>query len=217
MPPPGGAPLRCAGPSADINHLQIGLGIGEFNTTLDFDNGRDVAVEMTTVSVAGAWLMNERWTTRVGVGLIADGRLGTADGTWYDVESGGLVTVGAEYRAHQGTGQTPSVDLSFFLGASWAEIVAPVSSEQTDYFAADARLGARAGWSVGDHLYPYFAARIFGGPVHWELADEDVVGSDVHHYQVALGAAGQIGAMGLFVEWAQLGEKALGGGVSWVW
>ena len=53
--------------------------------------------------------------------------------------------------------------------------------------------------------------------MNWELDGEDVVGSDVNHYQIALGASTQIGPVGLFVEGAFLGEKALSTGLSATW
>jgi hypothetical protein len=56
---------------------------------------------------------------------------------------------------------------------------------------------------------------VFGGPVSWELEGTDVIGTDIHHYQIALGTAIQLGQTGLFAEWAGLGEKALSIGVSY--
>ena len=197
--------------------MQIGLGGGFFDTTLRFDDDRDVDVEMTTVSVSGAWLMNDRWTARAGAGVILDGTLQPATGPSHQVEPGGTVSLGVEYRARSGATGDPFVDLSLFLGASWAQTVAAGSSQQVSYFAADARLGARAGWNIRGNIFPYVAARVFGGPVNWELDGEDVVGTDIHHYQLALGTAAQIGQVGVFVEWAGLGERALSAGLSTAW
>jgi len=53
--------------------------------------------------------------------------------------------------------------------------------------------------------------------VKWELDGEDVTGSDIHHYQVALGIAGQFGPVGIFAEWAGLGEKVIVLGLSTAW
>ncbi len=198
-------------------HAQLGLGMGIFDTTIRFDDDRDVAVDMTSVSVSGGWFINNRWTVRAALGIILGGSLQPEDGTIHNVEPGGLGTLGTEYRAVVGRGATPYVDLSLFLSASWAQTVAPDSDQKTDYSAADARLGVRAGWNVEDTFFPYVAARVFGGPVNWELDDEDVVGSDINHYQVALGASTQIGPVGLFVEGSFLGEKALSTGLSATW
>jgi len=191
--------------------------MGIFDTTIRFDDDRDVDVQMTSVSISGGWFINDRWTARASAGIILGGTLKPADDTIHDVEPGGLVTLGAEYRAVIGEGATPFVDLSLFLSASWAQTVAPGSHDKTDYSAADARLGVRAGWNIEDSVFPYVAARAFGGPVNWELDDQDVVGSDINHYQIALGASTQIGPVGLFVEGAFLGEKALSTGLSATW
>ena len=191
--------------------------MGGFNSTLRFDNDRDVDVEMTAVSVSGAWFIDDRLTALASVGVLLDGTLKPDDGAVHDVEPGGLVTVGMGYRALVGKGGVPFVDLSMILSASWAQTVAPDSDSRTSYFAADARLGVRAGWSIRGDIYPYLAARVFGGPVHWELDGEDVVGSDIHHYQIALGAAAQIGPVGIFAEWSGLGERAVSAGLSTAW
>ncbi len=172
---------------------------------------------MSTVSLGGGWLINENWTLRGGVGLILKGELETGTSVVHDLEPGGLAAVGLEHRVLIGDGYTPFVDLSLFLGVSWTKTVDPGTRIKTDYFAADARFGGRAGWNVNDNTFPYVAARIFGGPVSWELAGEDVKGTDIHHYQVALGVAVQLGPVAIYSEWAGLGEQALSAGMSTSW
>ncbi len=188
--------------------------MGIFNTTIRFDDHQDVDVEMSTVSMAGGWLINESWTLRGGVGLILDGDMITPDGVIHAVEPGGLFSVGLENRALIGEGYTPFVDLSLFFGASWTETIDPGTQAATSYFAADARFGARAGWNINNNTFPYVAARIFGGPVNWEIAEVEVTGSDIHHYQIALGMAVQLGPVGIFAEWAGVGEQAVSAGLS---
>ncbi len=214
---PGGPPPQCKISEIQRDHFQFGLGVGSFSTTLRFDGEQEVAVEMTTVSLAGAWFIDDTWTVRAGVGAILDGELTPETNTPHDVEPGALMAIGVAYRALSGEGYTPFVDLSFFLGGSWTQTVDPDSDFKTSYSAADARLGARAGWNLQGNLFPYAAVRLFGGPVNWELAGEDVGGTDIHHYQLALGAAAQVGPMGVHVEWAGLGEQALSAGVSTAW
>jgi hypothetical protein len=172
---------------------------------------------MTTVSMSAGWLINDKWTARASVGAILDGTLETRTRTVHTVEPGGLVAIGAEYLAHEGDGATPFVDLSFFLGSSLTRTKDPDSGDKTGYFAVDARLGARAVWALNQAVFPFIAARVFGGPVNWEWDDQDVVGTDVHHYQLAIGSAVQVGSLGLWVEWAGLGEQALGAGLSTTW
>ena len=169
---------------------------------------------MGTLSASAAWLIDDRWTLRVSGGAIVGGALRTDTLAIHDVEPGGVAAIGVEYRALVGEGYVPFVDLSMFVSASWADTVAPASNEQISYFATDTRLGARAGWNVMGNAFPYIAVRAFGGPVQWEMDGEAVVGTDIYHYQLALGAAAQIGPAGLFVEWSGLGEKAVSTGVS---
>ncbi len=172
---------------------------------------------MDTVMLSGAWVIDDRRTVHAAVGVVLDGSLLTEAGAIHDMEPGGLVAVGLDYRVRQGDGAAPIVDLSLFVGATWAKTTAPGTDSLTSYFATDARLGVRAGWFAPGGTFPYVAARVFGGPVQWELNGDDVVGTDIHHYQFALGAAGRVGPVGVFAEWAGLGEQALSAGVSTAW
>jgi len=172
---------------------------------------------MTTVSIAGGWLINDTWTLRGGFGLILDGEMKASDGVAYEVDPGGLISAGLERHVMAGQGRVPTIDVSLSLGASWTRAAAPDIQVKTTYFAADARLGARAGWSIGGKVFPYAAIRVFGGPVHWEISEEDVTGTDIHHYQLAAGSAVQLGSVAVYAEWAGLGEKALSVGVSTSW
>lgn len=54
---------------------------------------------------------------------------------------------------------------------------------------------------------------------HKDLTEKSalVIGTDIHHYQFALGTAIQFGQVGTFVEWSGLGEKALSTGMSFAW
>ena len=191
--------------------------MGSFKSTIRFDDNHEVDVEMATVSISSAWLINNSWTIRAGLGLILDGELKPDAGTTNDVKPGGMAAVGLEYRALIGDGYTPFIDLSLFLSSSWTKMVNLVTDNKTSYFASDLRLGARAGWNVKGNIFPYVAARVFGGPVNWELDGKDVIGTDIHHYQLALGTALQLGQVGVYVEWAGLGEQAFSAGLSMAW
>ena len=197
--------------------MQLGLGYGVFDTTIRFDGDRDIDARMSTVSLSAGWFINDRWTARAAAGVILDGELEPADGTIHDVEQGGLTSVGMEYRSLVGEGTVPFVDISLFIGMSWTKTTAPGATISQDYFATDARLGVRSSWNIGDSLFPFVALRIFGGPVQWELDGQDVTGNDIHHYQVALGASAQAGPIGIFAEWAGLGEKGFSVGLSTAW
>lgn len=197
--------------------MYLGLGVGSFNSTLRFDGDREVDVEMSTLSVSGAWLINDIWTVRAGLGVILDGELKPDIGNTHDLEPGWLASVGLEYRALIGKGKIPFIDLSVFLSGSWTKAVESITDNKTSYSASDLRLGARAGWNVKGNTFPYVAVRLFGGPVDWELSGADVIGTDTNHYQIALGTAVQLGSVSVYFEWAALGEQALGLGLSMAW
>lgn len=213
----GGTPASCGQPGSDSISVQLGLGGGFFDTTIRFDGDRDVDVEMSAATLFGSWILDEKWSIRAGGGLVLDGTLTPPDGSVHDVESGGLLSLGADYRAQEGEGSVPYIDLSLALGYSWARARTPQSTAKNDYTAGDVRLGVRAGWSIWDGTFPYVAARVFGGPVNWRLDDEDVTGSDVHHYQLALGASTTLGPVRVFAEWAGLGERGGSAGLSLAW
>ncbi len=197
--------------------MRFGVGAGILDTTLRFDGGRRAEVEMTALSVSGAFPVAADWVARASVGVILDGFLQPQGDRQHDVEPGGLVAFGLDRQVRPVAGVIPAVDLSISLSGSWAKSVAPVSQERSSYVAADLRLGARAVWRLGGKSYPYLAARVFGGPVNWQWDGEDVQGSDVHHVQVALGTAVQWGTVGFHLEWAGLGEQGASAGLSTVW
>ena len=174
-------------------------------------------MQMTTVSLSAAWLINTSWTVRAGLGVILDGTLTPAAGVGHDVTPGGLAAVGLEYRALVGAGYTPFIDLSLFLSGSMTETADPISKGNTSYFASDLRLAGRAGWNVEDRIFPYVSTRVFAGPVYWQLDGTAVTGSDIHHYQLALGTAIQFGNVGTYIEWAGVGEQSLSAGLSFAW
>jgi len=193
---------------------QLSLGYGSMNSTIRFDDDQEVDLEMTTISMSAAWLINEKWAVRAVGGVLVDGGLQPDSQSTHEFDPGGLIAFGVEYRASESQGTKPSVDLSLFLGASWSNTTAPDTDDKTSYFAGDARLGARFGWIIKDKTFPYVAARVFGGPVSWKINGEDVTGTDVHHYQMAAGVGTRVGKVGMFAEWAALGEKAISLGMS---
>jgi hypothetical protein len=187
------------------------------DTTLRFDGDRRFDVEQTAVSASASWQLNPRWTARAGLGVVTGGSLTSATGAVHDFKPGGLISFAAERRGSAGSGWTPSLDYSLALGATWAKTEAPDTTSRTGYFAADLRLGARASWLLAGRTMGYAAARVFGGPVNWEIEGDGVMGTDTHHYQLAAGLASQVGSVGLFAEWAALGEQGFSAGLSTVW
>ena len=172
---------------------------------------------MNTISISAARLIDRHRTFRLATGVILDGTVESGSHGKHDVARGGLAAASFEYRAKEGTDRSPSIDLSGTFGASWTSTSDVATGKKADYFATDLRVGASAGWSLLDRTWSYLTARVFGGPVNWELNGESVTGTDTHHYQLGLGSSMRIGAFGLFAEWVGLGEKALSTGISGSW
>jgi hypothetical protein len=219
---PGGPPPQCGdtgvyGEQNQGSKLQLGIGLGSLSSILRFDGSNEVEIDMKTISIAGSWQLSKKWSIRTGLGLVYDGKLKPDDVPALLVKSGGLVAVGIEYLYYRGEGFSPSINISVSLSASSSKIENPNTLNKTNYFASDLRFGGLASWNIKGKVFPYFSGRVFGGPVKWELDEIEVTGTDIHHYQLAIGAAVQIGGRGAFVEWAGLGEKSLSAGLSYVW
>lgn len=197
--------------------LLLGFGIGSLNTTLRFDEAEEVDLALSTASLSGSWQVNNRWSLRGGLGLILGGNITDSNDIVQKVQPGGVVSVGVEYQAVFGERYTPFIDFSLFLSGSATEIEHPDSMSKTSYVSSDLRVGGRASWNIKNMLIPYVAARIFGGPVSWTLNGKDVTGTDIHHYQLAVGAAIHFGNVVTYFEWAGIGEKAMSLGVSYAW
>ncbi len=147
--------------------------------------------------------------------MILGGDITDSNDIVQDVQPGGVVSAGLEYLALFGEGYIPTIDFSLFVSGSSTEIEHPDNKSRTSYASSDLRFGSRASWNIKNRLYPYAAVRLFGGPVNWTLNGKDVTGSDIHHYQLAVGAAMQFGNVGTFLEFAGIGEKGVSLGVSY--
>ena len=195
----------------------MGAALGSLSSTLRFDNEVEVDIQMQTVSLAASKQLNDKLSLRGGIGLIHDGTLNPENRLAQNVMPGGVIAVGLEYLQATGEGYTPSIDYSFFVSASSTKTEDPLTQKQTNYFSSDLRLGARASWNISYKYFPYLSARVFGGPVSWKMDNTEVMGSDIHHYQVALGTAVQFGSMGTFLELSPLGEQTASVGFSYAW
>jgi len=219
VPSAGGPPPQCYGSHEDehserFRRLNIGLGIGTFNSTLRFEGDRDVDVEMSTVSLSASWRLNQKLSIRGGVGMILDGELESGNHISHEINPGALFSAGVEYIAVYGDGKKPYIDLTLVYSGSFTKTENAITNQRANYSAADLRVAARAGWNVNNSFFPYLTGRVFAGPVSWELDGEDETGSDIHHYQLAMGSAIQISRLSIYLEWAGLGEQAISVGLS---
>lgn len=192
------------------------FGVGGLDTTLKFGGGVDTDLEMSTATISASYPVGERSLIRAGGGWVHDGTLATSGEETFTFESGGLAFAGVDHRLDNGDGWTPSLDLSLTLGFTWGRTVGAGEAD-ADYRAADLRAGLRATWTVARAFFPYAALRVFGGPVTWDRETGSRSGSDVHHYQFALGAALKWGPVLFVAEAAPVGERGASAGIGTAW
>jgi len=160
------------------------------------------------------YLFTSRWAFEIGVGSILGGRLGTGNRE-QEFRPGLLTSVGASWRVNDADGAVPFVALTGQLAFATTSTrpTSGASSPTGSYNALDLRLGAVAGWPLASILTPYALGRVFGGPVWWKGPVDDLLGGDVHHFQIGAGLLARIGGpIDLFVEGVPLGEQGVSAG-----
>jgi hypothetical protein len=192
------------------------FGVGGISTALKFGGGVDTDLELSSTTIAASYPVGERTLVRAGGGRVYDGTLATAGEETFTFESGGLAFAGIDHRLGDGDGWRPATDVSFTLGFTWGRTVGAGEAD-ADYRATDLRVGGRATWVVGRAFFPYAALRLFGGPATWDRETGSRTGSDVHHYQFALGAALKLGPVVFTAEVAPGGEQGASAGIGTAW
>jgi len=169
---------------------------------------------MTTAGFT--WEFAGRWALRGSIGGVLNGTLGRP-GERYLLGPGVVGALGARYRILQPKGAIPFVDVNLVLAASWSPTARRdgIGGRSPGILATDLRVAATVGWSLWDFWTPYASVRAFGGPVLWKRDGERTIGTDIHHYQVALGSAlGWPGVGAVFVDGSFLGERSLTAGLT---
>lgn len=213
---PGGPPASCYADVEAGRRVQLVLAAGSVNSTVAFGDDRDTDLELSSLSLAGLYGVDDRTQVRAGAGAVLDGTLELPDGARHAFDSGVVVFAGVLHRTGQADGWRPAIDLSGALGITWGTTSGP-DARQADYRALDLRVGVQASWPLGRSFFPYAAARAFGGPVRWEFGGASATGSDVHHYQLAVGPGIALGPVVVFAEVAFAGEKGAAIGVASNW
>ncbi len=104
------------------------------------------------------------------------------------------------------------------LGGSLAVASATTRKQQigapdVPYWAGDVRFSAVVGKTFFNALSPYATARVFGGPVFWQLDGRDITGTDRYHFQLGAGLSVSLPiGLDVFAEAVPLGERAFSTG-----
>ena len=150
-----------------------------------------------------------------GGSMQVDDELGVAD---IDIGAGWIGSLSGSYNVLDGTDDWPFLVLTLTVGAASAQTTAPPPRTSGRLFALDLRFGAGFGYTLANTFSPYVAARVFGGPVEWELDGEDITGSDKHHYQLGGGLVVSLPAnLDLYAEGVPLGERAVTAGLGFTY
>lgn len=174
----------------------------------------DVTAPFVQRSVAASVTrqLDRAWSVTAGAGAVVSGSI-DAGGATYVMDPGWLVRFGATWMAVDGSGPWPFVALSASLAASGVNTTGP-GGVKAPLTSLDAGLSASAGKSIAGIVAPYVGAKVFGGPVFWQLAGASTTGTDVAHWQVAFGVAANLPfGIDLLVEWAPFGATSAVGQV----
>lgn len=218
--------LTCNGDEAQQKEppkYHIGAAFGVFGSDLTF-GGRVGELGLERRAVLGTFEIRatEKMTFQLSAGPALPGHLtrdtGDPNGPErIDLRPGGLAGFAVSWRVSDGAGSAPFVLMSMTVAGSVASTNRPKVMETAPFVAIDARFGLTVGKTFFDRLSPYAGARVFGGPVIWKYDHSAQGGTDVRHYQLALGLLTAMPHMlDLFAEVAPLGERAvtIGGGRS---
>lgn len=180
-------------------------------STLRFDGGREHDIAQTAVTATIGQARPSRLSLRAAIGAVLDGSL-EGEGRTYDIGPGFIVSASV---AKQWVSGYWFLTGSFSVSASRTTTTEnlPGAARQSLVAIDLARAGLTAGRTFGP-VSPYVVARAFGGPVLWEIDAMDVVGTDVHHFQLGAGVSVTTGSLSVLVDVAALGEQAASLGVA---
>ncbi len=160
-----------------------------------------------------AYLPTARFVLQLSAGAALAGSLALPDGE-HDFSPGPIAAAGADFRAFDDGRYFALLTSSLSFSSARTRLG---DNGSVGYQAFDLRAGTELGIVLATIFRPYFAARVFGGPVYWHYNGAAVTGTDTHHYQVGAGVGVRVTrAMNLFAEGIPLGERAVsfGAGVA---
>jgi hypothetical protein len=208
-------PTGCdATPSeAEAHPWFAGASVGYVVSDLVFDGTSDYRLQRPSVVALVGRRLSSRASVEFAAGALLGGSL-VGEGLHYDTKPGWVGTLTGAYRWTDQPGRVPLFVTTLTLGASRSPIrERGGAGERSSVMSDDLRLGAIVGWTFGRVWAPYAALRVFGGPVTFNQDGSERVGSDRHHFALAVGSNFVIAEqLELSVDWAYLGERGISGG-----
>ena len=203
-----------AKPVVKVPRNRVSVVVGHASSTLVFEGTTRVAMDRRAVLATYERRVSSKWTVQLAAGAIATGWL-RENGNVYEFGPGWSAGISTSYRALDGRGAKPFLLLGgtlAFAGAS-TQAVNP-DGPKIGYLAGDLRLSVVVGKTFFQALSPYAVVRGFGGPIWWQIASADVLGTDAYKFQVGAGlAVAMPWGLDAFIEGVPLGEKALSTGL----
>ncbi|APR82201.1 Hypothetical protein A7982_07550 [Minicystis rosea] len=194
----------------------MGVSYGTFGSRLVFGDGPTVDIQRRALSASFEYRLSGASTIGAGLGAGLGG-LFTIGDTRFDVSPGWLVTATWSRRLVDPVGRKPFLLVGVSGGVSGAttrQALTRTEAPSASLYAVDVRVAMTVGKTFFDVLTPYASARAFGGPVFWKYRDKTLLGSDVYHFQIAVGLVTALPrGFDVFVDGSPGGERALTLGV----
>jgi hypothetical protein len=190
----------------------VGASYGLFASELDFDDGSEPGISEQLVVAALGRRIGDDYSVRLAAGAVLGGSL-TVEQMRHEVGTGFLLSVSVARRWLFGGRFFGTLSLS--AGASSTTTRMAGAAESVRLTAGDIRVGGMVGLTLWQRVSPYVLARGFGGPVLWQLAGQDITGTDQHHYQLGAGMSLALPfGFNALVDASLVGERSLSVGAS---
>lgn len=184
-------------------------------TNLLFFDGAELGLSKTSVLYGSDFVLSPRAILSFGAGAVFFGELDVPPdlgrGNDLSLAPGWIGTMAATFRVVEDEGALPYVLLTPSAGVLHArtrERPTEAPGLRGAYTGVDLRFGVTVGKTFANTVSPYVAARVFGGPILWSDGEDTTLGSDLYHFQPALGLAVVLPqGVDLFAEWQPWFER----------
>lgn len=179
--------------ATDASTFHASVTGGYAYTDLVFLDGSELGFSKASTLYSSDFLLSPSVLLSVGAGGVFFGKLelppSLRRGDDRSLVPGWIASFAATFRVVKDEGALPYVLLSASASALRSAIreqPAELPGVRGSYTGIDLRFGVTVGKTFADVVSPYVAARVFGGPVIWTEQDDEL-GSDLYHFQPALG------------------------------